>query len=611
MNKKTVSQKYLKARNLHQNKELEAAIAIYQDLIQCVPNFAWYHYDLGKAYQQLGKLEKAITSYCRAIELNPKLGTCYCDLGKAFLEMSHIEQAIEAYRCAIALKPNRTIKLSGKSGGYKFLRNILEKSSPGENFFNLIDEISDNLDINELILIVSYLYPYKNKFNRTPYQARFYSLYNHIRETLTRRILPEKLKTNIFLEHSSSMKTSNFTFFLIVDILPNSIDSSHARLFFDTLIKIKEEFKNHFFFIIIANESFACKRNSIYVQYKDQGSWSSKSLEKFSKLSKILTSGYLLPHEFEIISVNWNAFGQDYQRVLHETISFIRNQNPRFIIFPSGLYCSYIFSKIFYEIYPTLFFQTNQNDPVLNPHTLHITHGYQNSFENFKYSYSWRNCFRSIDIYELEQIKNHQKRLSFSKDNKIVNIITFGRCLEKRLDQDFINIVESVTLKFKNVCWDLVGFTSLNILKNSMYQSLIANKNCQFYECVPYSNFRDLLVKYDLVCAPNHSGNASGILNAYLLGLEIFCFAQSDVQSLLLDYSIYSNSYESYKKKLVNYLKHNQKGNKIKAQISKLRFNQYINWEDKLARKNLNVIINEAISLHKLSLLKKSAYPSL
>ncbi|MDV7398936.1 tetratricopeptide repeat protein, partial [Arthrospira platensis SPKY1] len=145
------------------------------------PEFAWCHYDLGTAYQKLGKLEKAIQSYYCATQLNPKLGECYCDLGKVFLQIGRLEDAMKAYRCAIELQPKRNIKLSTKSSGYKSLHNMLQNLFPNEELFMFIGAIANNIDINELIFITSYFYPYKNKFNVIPYKKKFYSLYKHLR----------------------------------------------------------------------------------------------------------------------------------------------------------------------------------------------------------------------------------------------------------------------------------------------------------------------------------------------------------------------------------------------------------------------------------------------
>ncbi|WP_434222745.1 tetratricopeptide repeat protein [Limnospira platensis CENA597] len=594
---------YIKARNLYKNGQFEKAVIIYHNLINCSPKFSWYYYDLGRAYQKSGKLEKAIQSYCCATQLNPELGECYCDLGKVLLQIGRLEDAIKAYRCAIELKPKRNIKLSTKSSGYKSLHNMLQNSFPSEEFFMFIGAIAHNIDINELILITSYFYPYKNKFNVIPYKHKFYSLYKHLRAILHEKIFSKIINYDF---HSSDFsEESEFNFFLIVEKLPNSLESSHSRLFFDTLIKIKNEFKKSHIFIFITNESFAYNQNDCFL--KDEF-YSTKSLENLSLYFKRWVSSYLLPDEFDIISVNWNAFGKDYYHVLKESINFIKDKNPRFVIFPGGLYCSYVFSSLINRSYPTVFLQTNRNDPVLHPHTLHITHGYRDSFADLNESYRWRNCFRSIDIYELEQLKIKKQSFPLTSTDKkdTIYIVTFGRRLEARLDKNFIKIVENITSQFEDIYWDFVGFTSLNNLENSIGKNLFEKENCHFHAYVPYSDFKELLSKYDVVCAPNHSGNGAGILNAYLLGLEIFCFANSDVQSLLLDYSIYNDNYESYYDRLYSYLKKIKLGKvKNKKDKSESRLKTYMKREENLARKNLNILINEALALHQLSCLNK------
>ncbi|MEP0873037.1 tetratricopeptide repeat protein [Trichocoleus desertorum AS-A10] len=83
----------------------QAAIAVYQLLLQMVPDDPATYVGLGRTYRQQGKLEIAVKQYRRAIELNQNYAEAHLELANLLsMDLQRWSEAEAAYRQAITLE---------------------------------------------------------------------------------------------------------------------------------------------------------------------------------------------------------------------------------------------------------------------------------------------------------------------------------------------------------------------------------------------------------------------------------------------------------------------------------------------------------------------------
>ncbi|NEP81005.1 MAG: tetratricopeptide repeat protein [Okeania sp. SIO3B3] len=112
---------YLKSgKNLLENREIESAIAHFQEAIKFNPSLANAYQKLGDALFEKKELHQAIKSYEQAIELKPDLFIAHHKLGKVFQETGELDTAIIEFKLAIEINQNSPFP-------YKKLGEILEE----------------------------------------------------------------------------------------------------------------------------------------------------------------------------------------------------------------------------------------------------------------------------------------------------------------------------------------------------------------------------------------------------------------------------------------------------------------------------------------------------
>jgi spore maturation protein CgeB/Tfp pilus assembly protein PilF len=95
----------LKAESCINAGQLEAAAALYRELLLNEPNAFNLHHILGLVYIELGKLDRAIFHIDRSIHLNPHYADAYRSLGDAYLNSGNADLSLEAYQKALLLNP--------------------------------------------------------------------------------------------------------------------------------------------------------------------------------------------------------------------------------------------------------------------------------------------------------------------------------------------------------------------------------------------------------------------------------------------------------------------------------------------------------------------------
>jgi serine/threonine-protein kinase len=71
------------------------------------PNSPGTHYNLGLALHEQGQLDEAIAAYRQAVELDPKYAAAHNNLGVALADQGKVDEAIQEYRAALRLDPKR------------------------------------------------------------------------------------------------------------------------------------------------------------------------------------------------------------------------------------------------------------------------------------------------------------------------------------------------------------------------------------------------------------------------------------------------------------------------------------------------------------------------
>ena len=80
-------------------------MACYRRAIQCKPDSADAHNNLGNALKDLGRAAEAVGCYRRAIVLAPALAQAHCNLGNALQELGQSTEALGSYQRALQLRP--------------------------------------------------------------------------------------------------------------------------------------------------------------------------------------------------------------------------------------------------------------------------------------------------------------------------------------------------------------------------------------------------------------------------------------------------------------------------------------------------------------------------
>jgi|GEM_PF-785677 len=132
------------ANRLKREGKLDEAIALYHQVIEINPHFAWAYSNLGDALVKQGKLDGAVVEYRRAIEIHPNSAWFYINLGRVLIQQDCLDEAINYLRQGIQVKPDLLYELNGK---YQPLFDTLEREescsfclSDNEDFIELTEQ---------------------------------------------------------------------------------------------------------------------------------------------------------------------------------------------------------------------------------------------------------------------------------------------------------------------------------------------------------------------------------------------------------------------------------------------------------------------------------------
>lgn len=94
-----------RARDLHQQGQLEAAVALYGEIVAAHPDSAEAHYRRANVLKDQGSLDAAIDGYDRAIALKPDYAHAFCNRAVVLGQLQKFPEALASYARAVAIDP--------------------------------------------------------------------------------------------------------------------------------------------------------------------------------------------------------------------------------------------------------------------------------------------------------------------------------------------------------------------------------------------------------------------------------------------------------------------------------------------------------------------------
>ena len=131
-----------RARELHQQGQLDAAVALYGEILAAHPVSAQAHYQRANVLKDRGSLDAAVAGYNQAIALKPDYAHAFCNLAVALWQMGKLPEALSSYDRAISLDPedafahyNRGLLLSGTGQKEAALASFAKAIACNATFF--------------------------------------------------------------------------------------------------------------------------------------------------------------------------------------------------------------------------------------------------------------------------------------------------------------------------------------------------------------------------------------------------------------------------------------------------------------------------------------------
>jgi tetratricopeptide (TPR) repeat protein len=98
--------KYEEGSNLLNSRQYAAALDVFNDLTQFMPEFDKAFYCKGLALGNLGRHEEALAAFEAALRLNPTFDKVYNNRDSALYNLGRLEEALESYNTLLASNPD-------------------------------------------------------------------------------------------------------------------------------------------------------------------------------------------------------------------------------------------------------------------------------------------------------------------------------------------------------------------------------------------------------------------------------------------------------------------------------------------------------------------------
>ncbi|MDY6971399.1 MAG: tetratricopeptide repeat protein [Thermodesulfobacteriota bacterium] len=90
---------------LEESKRFDAAVVLYDKIIECAPDWSWAYYGRGLACYYRGIYDRAISNYTQALKLQPRFFEAYNNRGLAHYRKGLYDQAISDYTQSLNINP--------------------------------------------------------------------------------------------------------------------------------------------------------------------------------------------------------------------------------------------------------------------------------------------------------------------------------------------------------------------------------------------------------------------------------------------------------------------------------------------------------------------------
>ena len=107
-----------KATKLMLKGDYKEAIVFLRKAIDLNPEFSEAYYNLGIAYERLGKHKDAIETLKKTIELSPDNSNAYYALGYAYYQQKKYKDAIDAFERTVSLQPSNAFAFQKLGSAY-------------------------------------------------------------------------------------------------------------------------------------------------------------------------------------------------------------------------------------------------------------------------------------------------------------------------------------------------------------------------------------------------------------------------------------------------------------------------------------------------------------
>jgi tetratricopeptide (TPR) repeat protein len=120
-----------RARALHQQGQLAAAVALYDEVLAAHPDSAEAHYRRANVLKDQGALDAACVGYDQAIALKPEYAHAFCNRAVVLGQLRKLPEALASYDRAIALDPTDALTHCNRG---MLLNALGEKDAALESF---------------------------------------------------------------------------------------------------------------------------------------------------------------------------------------------------------------------------------------------------------------------------------------------------------------------------------------------------------------------------------------------------------------------------------------------------------------------------------------------
>ena len=333
--------------------------------------------------------------------------------------------------------------------------------------------------------------------------------------------------------------------FVISYLHGNTTSSSHIRQVASYTTGIARLSEDYQVMLLITHEN---SLNGKYISYRQV---TEEYLQVHQEVFKELGDDVLNKNLFINYGVNIeedNYFDDIYSK--------ITKFNPNVVLCWGGTLQSTVFSRYFFENYPTVLIQFQSSNSVNDLFDIYLSQGYVQSFEGRKNPEKWRN--HKIPMLVFEKRKTYLKHEVKKSDDEITIVTTLGGGrIEKIINtynKNTIDNLVSLLNDYSNTRWVFIGVKDLKILflKDSRFKELYQKEKI---DNIAYEN--DLRAFYEhcdiYIHLPNFTGGATGVALAIAENIPVVAYKGTDACNFLDKSVVFDNlkSYFDFVKKLI------------------------------------------------------------